>query len=305
MNNRAFPVVWLALGIMLSSGGALGETIETKVRPLSRIRPGTVIAKPAPQGWTHLILFARPRLGAGDMQAASKTARDYVKMFNTAMVARVKKADGGFELDEVAIGHSMNIDGKQVVVTPDTASALGGRLGLMGGHLLAGAQEALEGVKQVARYSTMMVFDAEAIVHHDEEHVQMTVRHLVWVSKTSGQLGAAMWLLRHREETEAEKQGKYALAEKHFTVLPPQLVEDRVLHVDKSKISFGIPTKEAFALEKLPPGVQYRFTSELAKTAARDKFTPQQVQQLAVAFGKAVAEGPIKKAQAVKDEASN
>ena len=301
MNNLHKRQGCLILTVLLVIGAtAWGETIEIDVRPLARIRPGTVIAKPAPQGWTHLILFARPRLGAGDMEAASKTAQNYVKMFNTAMVARVRKAAEGFALDEVAIGHSMNIDGKQVVVTPDTAAALGGKLGFMGGRLLAGAEEALQGVKQVARYSTMMVFDAEALVHHEQQHIPMTVRHLVWVSKSTGKLGAAVWLLKPDEE-----QAKLSLAADHFTVLPPQLVEDRVLHVDKTKISLGIPSKEAFALEKLPPGARYRFTQELEQTAAQAKFTPAQVQELAVAFGKAVAAGPIKTANADKNSKPN
>ena len=281
---------WLAVAVAMAFSLMAGVTqaeVDTARKPLARIRPGTIVAKPAPEGWTDLILFARPRLGAGDHESAPSSAKRFVRMFNTAVAARVKKHDDGtHSLDEVAVGVSMAIDGKQVIVTPDTAAPLGGKLGIFGPKILSAAEESLNDVQQVARYETMLLFDAKALMHHDGEHVEMMVRHLIWVSKSTGKLGTAVWLTKPTESG-AE------LAGDAFIVLPPQLVEDRVLHVDKSKFTLGVPGKEAFALERLPPGAKYAFTPELKEHAAKKDFTPQDVKALAVAFAQAVAKGPL------------
>ncbi|MCA9175446.1 MAG: hypothetical protein KDB14_13270 [Planctomycetales bacterium] len=284
--NRMLALVaaWMLFAPLFASA----ESVDVQAKPLPAIQPGTILAKPAPQGWTHLVLFARPRLAAGDVDAAPDTAKRFAAMFSTAIVARVKEQSGQFQLDEVAMGLAMDIDGKQTIVDSNTAAALGGKLGLFGGRVLSAAEEALKEVKQIARYETMMLFDAKALVHHNNEHQEMLVRHLIWVSKKTGQLGAALWL-------QEPGDSGFQLAQDHFVVLPPTCVEDRVLHVDKTKFTLGVPGKTAFALERLPRGTEYAFTPALRATASLGTFTPAQVQELAVSFSQAVAQGPSRK----------
>ena len=45
------------------------ETVEVEHKPLARITPGTVIARPAPKGWTDMVMLSKPRLGSGDVDA--------------------------------------------------------------------------------------------------------------------------------------------------------------------------------------------------------------------------------------------
>src|SRR5687768_10637969 len=54
------------------NGGGGGTTDQPTVvlesKPLSRIKPGTVIGKEAPEGWSHLVMIAIPTLTKEDLR---------------------------------------------------------------------------------------------------------------------------------------------------------------------------------------------------------------------------------------------
>lgn len=302
MTTRITP--WLLAALLLATGlqgtglrgtglrgAAAADRIDVTHRPLERIPPGTVIGRQVPETWTHMLMFARPRLGAGDVDAAPAMARKYASAFSTVLLARVsKRPDGNFRLATVAVGQTMNIGGKNVVVTADTQGQLGGNLGFLGRRILQASEEALQDVKQVARYDSLLVFDAKGYFHYQDDHHEMQFRTLVWISERDGSLGSAVWLLKPEDMA-------YRLAYPHFVLLKPGLVEDRVLHVDGSRFTFGVPSEDALAIDKLPPGRKVPFTDGLKGPACCAQFTPLKVQQLAQQFALAVQTAPIQQGE--------
>ena len=253
------------------------EAVDVRPRPMDRIPPGTVIGEAAPKGWTDLILFATPRLGVGDVDEVSQSAASYSRMFLFTILANVRgeTVDGrpSYVLDKVAIGIALNIQGRNIIA--DGEDTFGADLGIIGRHVLAENEKILASdFRQVARTSTMIVFDANMFVRRDQKHRAMVLRHVILASPDTGRVSTFVWLLG------PDAGGGYALADKGLQKLPPALREDRVLSVDGRKFTFGIPSADAFALAKIPRGTALGFSEALKAVAATKPFTPQSARRL-------------------------
>ncbi len=229
------------------------ERMSFQPKPLPLIPPGTKFASGPPSGWSHLISFVNVTLTSGDAAAVSDTVRYYAEFFNLVMFANVdRNAVGKHELDQVAIGFSMPINGKNTIVTSDTQGELGGELSLIGRGVLKSNVEALARVQQVARTSNSMLIDAPAVFLRAGEHREMIVRHYVWVFPKNGNVGTLVWLLDPSPKV-APNPSRMKIADTTVVLLPPNLHEYRVMDVDADKFSiFGIPAKDAFATVSLP-----------------------------------------------------
>lgn len=247
--------------------------MSVRPAPLRQIEPGTVVQQQGSRNWSHLVLLSTSRLAAGDVKSTPAAAATYTKMFNLVLMANIGKDDGGNHfLDRVGIGFATPINGKRVIVTSTTAGQLGANLGFIGKRVLAGNEACLDDVVQVARFATMTVFDAKAVVQYQGEHTDMVMRHVVWVSPSTGKLGTLVWLLKHDGD-------RYALAEKTMQLLPQGFVEDRQVHVDASKFVLGVPTEESFALLRIPQGRAIEFGGEFARVAATKSFDERSLVQ--------------------------
>ena len=253
---------------------ASNRPVDVQPRPMEAIPPGTVIGDKVPQGWTDLILLAKPRIGLGDVAQAPEMATSYSRMFLFAILARVRgDARDGYLLDKVAIGLAMNVEGRNVVA--DAENAAGADLGMIGRRVLAENERILkEDARRVARTATMVVFDHKVFALRGGEHRPMVVRHAILASPTTGKVSTFVWLLG------PGAGGGYALAEKGLQKLAPGCVEDRVLSVDAGKFTFGIPSPDAFALAKLPQGIAFGFSEPLKAVAATRTFTAESAREL-------------------------
>ena len=159
LQRNAYPWAAAAVSIALLTGlpgSAKSQTQERSVAPrIARddpggpdnradVRPasivpfipaGTVIADRAPAGWTHLIDKSRPKMHYGDVDRVPKPVQALSGMFFTSLLARVSPPDGrehaGYWLDQVAIGMGTKIGNNDTIITPETQSQLGARLGLL------------------------------------------------------------------------------------------------------------------------------------------------------------------------------
>ena len=274
----------LVLGLSVPNGaaaadepGAAAQRVDVRPRPLEWIAPGTVIGDDAPRGWTHLVLFAKPRIGAGDVNDVPSTAASYSSMFFFTILCKVRGERAGdqvsYALDKVAIGTALEIQKRYVIANRD--NTFGADLGMFGRRILAENEKILKSdVRQVARTSTMMVFDANAIVLRNRRHSAMILRHVLVVSPRTGALATFVWLLG------SDGGNGYALAEPGLQLLPPAFHEDRVLSVDAQKFTLGIPSADAFALARTPQGTALGFSAPLKEVAATRQFTAQAARQL-------------------------
>lgn len=261
-------------------------------KPLPLITPGTAFTSGPPSGWSHLISFVSVKLTGGDAASVSDTVRYYAEFFNLVMLANVDRRDAGkCELDQVAIGFSMLIDGKNTVVTAGTQDELGGGLSLIGRGVLESNIEALSDVQQVARTSNSMLIDAPAVFLRSGQHREMIVRHFIWVFPENGNVGTLVWLLDPAPHM-ADGPSRMKIAEPTCELLPPNMHEDRVMNVDADKFSiFGIPAKDAFATVSLPSGVTFEMTEPMRRAAAEKRYTAETFAQLTAAIGHTLKQG--------------
>lgn len=246
------------------NGGGKADLAENEVdlesRTLSAIPPGTVVGKTAPEGWTHLLLFATPTLSKEALAKAPRTAADYARMLKFVLVARTKKVGATYRLEAVARGFAVTIDGKETVIDPE--KTFGARLGFFGLKLVTENQKHFEAnVRQVARTPTMLIFDAKPLMRQGTELVKMVNRHAILVDPATGKVSMFVWLL-------SISDAGYALAEKAMQLLPENMQEARMLSVQPDKFVLGIPTAEAFALWRIPQGKPIAFGPMLQKVAA-------------------------------------
>jgi hypothetical protein len=256
------------------SAAVASKAVDVRPRPMDWITPGTVIGEGAPKGWTDLVLFATPRLGVGDVDEVPRTAASYSSMFLFTILGKVQ-GDGqaGYSLEKVGIGLALNINGRNVIA--DSENTFGADLGLIGRRVLAENEKILKAdARQVARTSTMLVFDLNAFMLRNQKHRSMIIRHVILVSPTTGKVSTFVWLLG------SDGGSGYALADKGLQKLPPSFREDRVLSVDGQKFMLGIPSNDAFALTKIPQGTSLGFSEALKGVAATKQFTPQTAQRL-------------------------
>jgi hypothetical protein len=261
---------------------AAGRLIEPKL--IDRIPPGTIVFDRRERGYSDLILFSRGKLEAGDTDVVNSTVRYYGDLFNLVYMANVKKDGNKFRFDRVAVGFSSKIAGKDVVVSSDTANQLGLGLNLIGKSVLSGNERALKDITVVAKSDQCVVIDAPAIVRFNNRNEPMMIRFFIWASEIDGRVGTTIWLL-------AKNPKGYQLAENVFNFLPPEMVEDRVLYVDGSQFTVGIPSTTAFAMTAIPQGRSFRFTERMRRVAAADSFTTETFKELIVSVAEALGQG--------------
>jgi len=218
-------------------------------------------------------------LTAGDVDAVSDTVKFYGDLFNLVYLANVKQIDGLFELDKVAIGFSSLIKQRQtqVVVTSDTAKQLGLDLSWIGSSVLSGNEDALDDIKVVAQNRAQIVIDAPSVMFINGKHEKMIARYFIWVSRKTGDVGNTVWLLQR-------KDGQLSFANNEINLLPTNMVENRVMHVDGKEFTLGIPSKSAFAMMSLPKGKTYKVTDALMRSGAESKFSSESFNGLARAL---------------------
>ncbi len=289
---RMMLAAGMAVSIVVANAGvdrtSAGEpTVDVRPQPLEWIEPGTIIGRTAPAGWTDLILLATPRIAQGDLDKIAPTTSDYARMFHLAILADVRPGPPGgrdnFGLEKVGIGLTVDVDGREVVVSTEEARVA--NLGMIGRRVLHANEEIVRTeFRQVARTRTMVVFDARALILYQGNHAHLVIRHAVLCSPADGSVRTLVWLLG------AAREGGYAPAEPALQWLTPALLEDRLLHVDGDKFILGVPSAEAFALVQIPQGTPIPLSPDLASATSTNRFTTETAPQLEDALRRACRE---------------
>ena len=264
-------------GVCLSSGAE-------EANPMPPIPPGTKFTTSPPAGWSNIVLFVEGRLGSGDMKAASAAARRYSKMFNLVILANVGTDDAGVHrLKRMGIGFTTKIKGHNTVITVDKEEELGAELGFIARSVFKANEESLSDINCVARSRNHVVFDAPTIMLYDGEHETMIVRYLVWASPKSGDISTFVWLLDNPPDNRNHRTMESTLQQ-----LPENMREDRVMNVKGDRFTFGIPSKDAFALVRIPQGTAIKFTPRLKKIAGHRNYDKASLTELLQALTDAV-----------------
>ncbi len=291
---RPFQAVLLLAGalfaVLCASPPAFAQNAagwDFRPRPLDRIPGGVVVGGETVQGWSNPVLFVRGQLTSGDLNVVNSTVTRFAEMFNLVLLANVvQQGEDGYVLEKAAIGFSTPIGGRNVVITSDTHRQLGANLGMIGGSVFAGNEAALADTQQTARYKYGMVIDAPTLILRDGQHKLTMARYFLWVSRRTGDLGVLVWAMEDQGEG-----NDFRLLAATPQLLPPNLHEDRRMHVDGGQFNLlGIPSSTAFAVEQLPPGTDVPFSPELARAACVRTFDQQRYVTLLTLVAQAVAQ---------------
>ncbi len=270
-----------ALLLGLLAAGACAEdskpaaAYDVEARRLDLIPAGTVIGTTAPRGWSHLILKSHPHPAAGDFRQLSKESMRLSSLLFTAIVSNVQADQGRHHLERVAIGMGTRIGDKDVIVTPETQKRLGADFGFVARIVLSTAQERLQDVQLVARSPHYFaLIDAPGLMLRRGRHRPVVLRYAVLVEEATGKLDTLLWLLDR-------DGGGYTGPAGPMEWLPPNKIEDCVLHVDSREFTLGNPTEKAFAVNSLPRGQkQIPFSEPIRGIAAQPRLSSEEAADL-------------------------
>lgn len=298
MQNKRTFIVQAMLAFTLSttlvtssawSQTGAGSTLKSG--GLLRKLPAGTLAEPKEHDtWNRVIALARPKIASGDIDALPASIRSAVSSFVLTIMAKVEKqADGKYRLADVGAGYSVPIDGTLTVVTPDKAIEVGASLGFVQRQMLSQNDSQLKAIPVIAQNSQLLIFDTPAILLRDSTHVDLTMRHFVWLDWDSGKTATLVWLLQ--PDSNASRAGSpLRVVDEPLRWLPPGLKESREIHVDGQEFSLlGIPTQRAFALEDLPPGRELEWSPAGKRVAGLTTYSSDQLRDLAAALNESLA----------------
>jgi hypothetical protein len=247
--------------------------------PLPIVPPGTPVGDTTAARWNRLLLAAVPRIASGDTGSIPATVRERLGQWPLVLLATVRKVDGAdgrpsHRLDEVGAGYAAAVGGRfEVVDTENPPPAA--NVDFLGRQVLSQNGRALVGLHRVGGSETVLVFDAESFLVRDGHHGDFLMRHFVWVDPASGECSMCVWLLVKRPD------GGLAVVDEPPRWLAGGTREDRAIHVDGNEFLLGIPTRRAFALLDMPPGLPLAWSPALRGLAAEPACPPATVHALA------------------------
>lgn len=260
---------------------------------LQDIPAGTAVVDAQANRWNRLLLVTTPILASGETGKVPAYIRNAVPRFSSAILATVASSPsmGGsapsgaspspaYVLAEVGIGCSMNLGGRETIVTPDEAEALGADLGFIERQILDRFAARLQERKVVVRTPDMMIFDAPAILAAKDGHRDETVRYFIWIDANTGATALAMWLIDGESSAVRDAPIQF--------IAGGATVEQR-LHVDGAEFTFGMPTERAFGIEQLPQGSAVPWTDSLKQLAGMKAYSDESLTAFVKAFGDALA----------------
>jgi hypothetical protein len=197
----------------------------------------------------------------------------------TSIAARVEAVPGSnpkrFVLGDIGLGLGTNVQGRHVVLSPETQAQLGANLGFQERIVLSECHKRQAMARAVARTQTMAVFDTHAVMIRDGRHRLAKVRYAVLLDPRSGQIATLCW------GVDLDNQGRPYVSNTALEWLPPNKVDELTLYVDPAQITLGIPGDLAFAVNQVPQGqARIALTSDLALLTGSAKYTAQSTEEL-------------------------
>ena len=241
--------------------------------------PGTVVETKAPAGWSHLLLKSLPRIHPEHRGLVSESTYRLSGLVFTAMAVRVEPLEGSqpprYYLGDVGLGLGTKVRGQDVVLSPETQARLGANLGFQERILLSECYKKQQLARSVVRTDTMAVFDTHAVMIRGQQHRLARMRYAILLDPRSGQIATLAWGM------DVDQQGRPLAANTPLEWLPPNKVDDCVLHVDPRQITFGIPNDLAFAVNGAPQGQrEIPLTTDLARLSSQPSYVPQTAKSL-------------------------
>ncbi|QDS88643.1 hypothetical protein EC9_28340 [Rosistilla ulvae] len=270
-------LTWLSFTLTLLPALALAQPYDVAARPISVLRPGTLVDNGPPEGWTHLIVKSFPKVASGDVDKIPERDSQLASLMFTALAARTQQtADGSWQLTEIATGAGTSVRGRDMIISSDTQQQLGADLGFFARMVLKefDAKQTQVQYKTISRH--FFVVDTIGAFRWKNENRLLPLRYALVLQPQTGQLDTFCWLM------DADATGVSTAAVGSIHWLPKSLVFAPQLHVDYSKYNFlGIPSDTAFCSTNIPPGqVTMNIPADATRVLARPTLSAAEAQSL-------------------------
>ena len=289
------PTAWLSMAIMtlacfIPDRSAVATDSSPTPVPITVIEAGTSVDDPDRDRWNRVVLLATTRFASGDTDEVSASIKEAVTGFTFAILATVRSVEPPsngekaprHELVEVGVGNCMSVNERLTVVAPD-ATMEGCALDFLGRQVLNAKQKSLAAITCVGTHGTAVVFDVPTLMLRGEEHEDLIVRHLVRIDPQSGVCSTCAWLVATTDD------GSLVPVEEPLRIIDGGTREERPIHVDGRRFTFGLPTKRAFAVEDLPPGQRVDWSTSLRTAADLPTYSKDALDRLTTELDTAIA----------------
>lgn len=243
---------------------------DLTARPPEEIAAGTVVDRTAPDGWSHLIIKSVPRVKPEFRgQLLDLTVRMSTWMF-PAFVADVRpEVQGGatrYRLRAVALGLGTSIDGRDVIITPETAADFGVELNWITREILTKGYKTQRLAVIALQGPTFALVDTPVWYRCGSKNHLIRFRYALLVDANTGRLDVLAWLL--------DPDGSCGVP-RFAVLLAPNTVDEVELIPDMSKFTAGLTTAEdAFGVDRLPAHrAQVLLPTGLQALALQTRFT--------------------------------
>jgi hypothetical protein len=297
-------VLLLAAALVLAAGGfvawqlwpkslvppAWANDYDVNARPPELMAPGTVVGSGPPEGWSHLVIKSLPRVRPGEEAKipgamAAQTIRMTRWLF-TAFVADVRPETQGGEtrhhLRAVALGLGTAVNGRDTIVTLETAKQYGLKLDWITETILKNGYETQKLAMTVAHGPTFAVVDTPVWFRCGQKNRLVRFRYGLLVDAATGRLDVLVWML--------DPQGGCGDTGVAVLLNPSQINEAELIPDPKEFNLIGVANDATFGVDQLPPHrAQLVLPAGVRGLAARTKFSADEARDLEAALRKLVA----------------
>ena len=262
-------------------------------RSVQRIEAGVKARQEGTHRWNRVVMLAKPRISSGDTEAVTGFIQQTASRFVLTILASVDGSSDpatkkGYRLAEVGVGHSVQVGDDLVVILPDDYEAHGARLSFLERQVLVENQRQFAEIQTIVRTSTLLMFDVPSLLFHDGQHQDFVMRHLVWIDSNNGNLLTLIWLLKPLVVGKSGASSLQLVASVPISLWDGDQLEDRAIHVDGREFTLGIPSKRAFALEKMPTGHAIAWNEAAREVAALSVYDEESLRALLTAINHAM-----------------
>ncbi len=260
-------------------------TYDLTAKPADSLEPGTIVEKSAPEGWSHLVIKSLPRVRDSEKKDLPELTVEKASWMFTAFLANVKKDENGrHKFDKAALGLGAKARKRDTILTAETGRKLGGDLGLFGGEILKKGYEIQNKAVLVFSGPSMALLDTPVWFRVGDDNKLVRYRYAMLVDPGSGRLDTLLWRLGTDGVGTSFDDAVW---------LKPDTVDVAELVVDRRKVNrFGIPSDDAFAVDKMPGGLKIAIPAAIQKLAAQTRFTADEAFALDSALRKIPAPKP-------------
>lgn len=252
-------------------------------KPAPEIAPGTVVGTTAPAGWSHLVIKSQPRVRADNRPGLPDITIDKAGWMFTAFLADVvREPDGTFTLKRLGLGLGAKGGRGDTVVTSDTTRKHGVSPGPFGGLILDKGYAVQRKAVLPLWSPSFGLLDTPVWFKCGGSNRLVRYRYALLANRITGTLDVLMWSLG------ADGPGCGQSAE--VVRIAPNTIDPAELVVDHKKVTFGMPSDDAFAVEQLPPGSRRPLPAVLRETAGTTRFTPESARDLEAGLRRLVRE---------------